>query len=832
MKRSLLSLFLSLIAVVGWAVTFEPTTVTGSSFAASTKWYTMLLGNGGLYISDNGANTYIELATSSIERKAGDADSWCFVGNATDGYLIYNKAQGTTKVLSAPSDRSANTGGNANVVLKAIGAAGYDQRWNIIADTRTNAANRDALIAVKGYDSHLLNNRLGKLAFWTTGADQGSAIQIKEVEAYNAAWAGLPTNKQYLFKTRPGQLPYRIPALVQAKNGNLVAVTDHRPGGNDIGFGEVDIKARVSKDNGATWGEEFFIADGTGTPKAADCGYGDAAIVADSESNEILMICVNGNTVWWDGDYLAGNPQPVSLFRSYDGGETWTGPQNITEQVYSPFRQSKYPAVKSLFFGSGRMVQSTRIKVGSHYRIYGAVCARDNGNRVFYSDDFGKTWNVLGGIDALPAPQGNEPKVEELPNGDVVLSTRNNGAGNNRVFNIYKYTRQSTGEGAWGNQVLSTGPDGIIAQTNNTNGEILIVPARRVSDDSRVFVALQSVPFGPGRANVGIYYKPLIEGTYETSEKFAQKWEGSFPVSTMYSAYSTMILQQDNKIGFFYEEETFGAAYTEVYVKYTLEEITGNKYKIDSTFQALPEEMAGFQKEIDLISKPSNFLGSILPEARAQINEAFEAYKANLGNSDYRDALVKVFNNSRLQAEDSTIYRIYNVATGKALAPVDGTRLSGDATDATAAEQQEWVFYYVPAAKAFRIVSAGTPSYLRGPESREGNLVNRQDASTGAGYFQIVSNTDGTSRIRTFLASHKVPFLGLNAEGKLVSSAIANDNSLWRIEKIRKQNEAPTAINNVKNNSELSKRYVDLSGRRASAKAKGIKINQTGKKTF
>ena len=56
--------------------------------------------------------------------------------------------------------------------------------------------------------------------------------------------------------------PYRIPAIAAAPNGHIFAIADNRPDGADIGYGEVDIKCRISTDNGATWGEEFFIADG------------------------------------------------------------------------------------------------------------------------------------------------------------------------------------------------------------------------------------------------------------------------------------------------------------------------------------------------------------------------------------------------------------------------------------------------------------------------------------------------------------------------------------------------------------------------------------------
>ena len=58
--------------------------------------------------------------------------------------------------------------------------------------------------------------------------------------------------------------PYRIPAIATAPNGHIFGIADNRPCGNDIGYGEVDIKCRISTDHGATWGDEFFVADGRG----------------------------------------------------------------------------------------------------------------------------------------------------------------------------------------------------------------------------------------------------------------------------------------------------------------------------------------------------------------------------------------------------------------------------------------------------------------------------------------------------------------------------------------------------------------------------------------
>ena len=210
-------------------------------------------------------------------------------------------------------------------------------------------------------------------------------------------------------------IPYRIPAIATLSDGSLLALTDYRYCKGDIGFGRVDIHGRMSADNGKTWGEEFSLIEGNGVPGAVDCGFGDAALVADRESGDLLLMLVCGQTVYWHQTTNRQNPNRIAVLRSNDNGKTWSAWEEVTESIYSLFDESVHGCIESCFIGSGKICQSRQVKVGSHYRLYAAMCARPNGNRVIYSDDFGRTWNVLGSVDELPAANGDEPKCEELP---------------------------------------------------------------------------------------------------------------------------------------------------------------------------------------------------------------------------------------------------------------------------------------------------------------------------------------------------------------------------------------------------------------------------------
>ena len=390
----------------------------------------------------------------------------------------------------------------------------------------------------------------------------------------------------------PNDIPYRIPALAVTKSGTLIAVSDYRHSGTDIGvtnYGRIDLHYSLSYDNGKTWTEVKSLIDGKGA-EATDfmsVGYGDPCIVADRESNRVLMLSCAGNVSFQNG--TRQNHQNIARFYSEDGGKTWSEPEDIAESIYSQFDTSYYGPVRSMFVASGRIFQSRSVKVGSYYRLYCAVLVRDKSakhmNYVLYSDDFGGNWTILGDINT-PAVYNtaDEPKVEELPDGSILISSRYSGG---RYYNIFTFTNAVAAQGSWSKAVFSGADNGgVEAKQNSTNGEVMVLPVTRIADNEPMHILLQSLPLGPDRKNVGIYYKELASmDDYLEVETLAEDWDGVKQVTTLNSAYSTMAWQKDNRLGFLYEEETYGKSnyayggYTIVYECFEIEDITDNKYK-------------------------------------------------------------------------------------------------------------------------------------------------------------------------------------------------------------------------------------------------------------
>ena len=378
---------------------------------------------------------------------------------------------------------------------------------------------------------------------------------------------------------------YRIPAIALNRKGQLVAIYDYRVCGTDIGFGEVDQVMRISKNNGKKWSKEVKIADGMGgNDNIFGVGFGDPALCLDRESNRGVLITVSGKCIY--GYANADNRSFIARQTTDDGGHTWSEPQDITLQFWgrkgAMFQTNENDDGKDVFawagfFGSGKILQSRLTKVGQFYRLYAALLLRGTGLKgayVVYSDDMGMNWHLLGGNPAFQAaPDSDEPKVEELPSGQIVLSGRK---WYGRTFNIWTFSAGSTTEGTWDKPVNSHDvAGGIKVGANSCNGEILIVEGKNAQTRKPCHVALQSLPKADKRADVTIYYKVLEDGKKYTSASFAEGWKEGIQVSHTRSAYSTMCLQKDGRIAFFYEEEPY--IYNMVYVPLTLSQATNGE---------------------------------------------------------------------------------------------------------------------------------------------------------------------------------------------------------------------------------------------------------------
>ena len=922
-------------------VPFKVTTIENGEFAEGTTWYTMGIGSGAKLIKDNAGADHITLGVSTP--KGNDDELWCFVGNATDGYAVYNKQAGATKVLASKTTMSAlsgygGTGGSTYPTMQEAAnlPSGYVGRWDF--------ATSDKIANVNGYfmrihgTNYAVNDfgGIGKLAFWAEGADAGSTIVFTAAETsveilaskgeftasntngtwhskwesselagfslstsannmttegdYIAGYSGQSGSSAYTITAPEGlaiagysfdyvntggdnsytltiaaegknytssatkqhldvvvadparivsftqsgankgitfsnfvvymkldirtpepafdvfptpttsAIPYRIPAIATAKNGNIIAVADYRHSRADIGMatnGRIDLRARISKDNGETWGEIFDIIQGKGAAgiDASNndmyVGFGDPAIVADRESDRVLVISCSGNVSFPNGQ--RNNHQGIAHFYSEDCGETWSTPVDRAESIYSQFDKTQHGPVRAMFVGSGKISQSQYIKVGDYYRIYCAVLVKNvNGthvNFVLYSDNFGESWTVLGGGEISPIPSGgDEPKAEELPDGSVIISSRTSGG---RIYNIFTYTDSKKAEGSWGTSKYSNNSNnGTIAVSNSTNGEIMFVPAKRKADDKKVYLALQSVPFGSGRANVGIYYKELESlEDFISPEAIAADWDGRHQSSYLAGAYSTMCLQHDNNVGFLYEEDTYGTnggGYTIVYKNYSIEYITDSVYVFDADVDRHAIVAAGIDAKIaEFDTEAPTYVGSVDSNSLGEVATLIEAYKAAPSYEAYEAINAAIANMPRLEVEAGKWYRIRNSERSNAtlyLNP-EASRVSTATSNVKNANQ---LFAFLPTGsdKEYYLYN-GNYQYMLGPLAANETQPIVTTDNAAAGKWKIESTTTGLSSIicQNKTGSHT----GLHLAGdnvRLVPWTNNADASLWYIEPV------------------------------------------------
>ena len=980
-------------ALAADASPFVPTTITtGNEFAENTVWYTLQIGENGFYISQPTSGIInLRTAFSTFE----DADLWCFVGNNTEGYRIYNKAEGTSKVLAADLSKTGSAGGDAFVTLKDVNnLKGFASLWTLSSSDKLSGKT-SYFLQVKGKDEWKVNNRNGKLAFWTTGKDHGSSLQIYSMggtvevspqtgtltssdpkSSYKNLWksqgatpltlnvgannmnvadgilqlhAGGTGRSTYTFSAPLGYMvksvnldlqlaqggkvtvnnnginlkltaekqhlgldaakgtnaisfeligdnkpvrvtnvqvvvervkvklepqtnlyvyqsntpvTYRIPAIaVTGTTGAIVAFSDSRhTGTGDVGAGRVDLFVTRSEDNGKTWNTPDVlrdakgraVAEGTGKKvnndpnQSRNAGYGDAAVVADRESDDVLVMSVSGFTNFFAA--RRNTPNAVARWYSKDGGKTFTPHEDITEQIYKQFDgTTPRGKIESMFFGSGRIMQSHRTKVGTHYRLYAVMSGRNIdpnniANWVMYSDDFRKNWKILGNPMTPPIPHSaDEPKCEELPDGSIVVSSRR---GYGRWFNIFRFTDSAKGQGYWDDMVFSPL---VKASGNACNGEMFILPVVKKATNEKMYLALQSVPFGPtSRTNVGINYKELANANdFSSSANFAKEWDGTHMASYIGSAYSVMAWQKNNTLAFMYEEETFASSsrggYTQVYKNYTIEQITDSAYSYapDADFAVANEltkkvvdaRLAAVKQSIGTgISQYTQETADHIAQLAAAYKqhpstENYEAFNLALKEAAFNEVTIKQYyslQNDGYKSRDNKSYFLQFDAQPKAKV-VD----TYDATD----EKQYFVFYNVlNKAGHYYIYNKKSNRYLL-PLQKDNEEVLTTDKKEKAGVYVLEHLGYGETLLRCVNAVNPAhPYLHLSGDKKLVCwLGKESEPSHWRIRPVGVESGLTAVKSAAIPPSVAAEQRYDLSGRKVSQNYKGLMISKDGK---
>lgn len=334
---------------------------------------------------------------------------------------------------------------------------------------------------------------------------------------------------------------WRIPAMVVLhhqqgenanKNGRVVTMADNRFNHNGDLPNHIDVYERHSDDNGATWSTHKMVV-GTEADHAlvgGNHGFGDVSLV-ECASGKIVAIMVGGPGYFQS---TPSNPIVPTIITSTDGGDTWSTPRTLTDELYNT--TYKEGAVQGSFAGSGRGLMLQRQKNEQlNGRIMFAMSHRFANNNVqeyiIYSDDEGDTWKFST---QSAYSGGDESKLVELADGTVMISVRQNGQRG--------YNKSTDGGVTWGTQAKWADING-----NACNGDILYVNKH---------VMLHSYPNDGKRKNVTI--KASFDG--------GKSWSNPYVVCAPSSCYSTMDVTKDGDIAIFYEDNACSTGFVLNYV--------------------------------------------------------------------------------------------------------------------------------------------------------------------------------------------------------------------------------------------------------------------------
>ena len=344
-----------------------------------------------------------------------------------------------------------------------------------------------------------------------------------------------------------GSTNYRIPAVITAKDGSIVAVTDKRKYNEGDLPQDIDIVCNRSTDGGLTWSEPYTIALGTGV----NHGFGDCALAWSNDENGLIAAFVGGVGLW---NSTPSNPIRSYIARSYDNGQTWTEPEDITHFIFGAnCIVPEHQTWRASFFGSGNGLRTSTGRIMFVAAIREGA-AQSLNNYAVYSDDNGLTWQVSG----RASVGGDEAKVTELVDGRILMSIRHSG---NRWYNI-----SEDGGETW-QPTTSTWTD-IVAPA--CNGDLIrYTSVNQGHDKNRL---LHSVPYGTSREKVTVYV------SYDEGET----WPVSKCIVPYSSAYSSLCILPDGTIGLYVEEAEAGASgYSTVFYNFSLEWLTDGNDSFD-----------------------------------------------------------------------------------------------------------------------------------------------------------------------------------------------------------------------------------------------------------
>lgn len=601
---------------------------------------------------------------------------------------------------------------------------------------------------------------------------------------------------------------WRIPAMVvlhhqkgenASKNGRVVTMADNRFDHNGDLPSHIDVYERHSDDNGATWSTHKMVV-GTDADHAlvgGGHGFGDVSLV-ECASGKIVAIMVGGPGYFQS---TPSNPIVPTIITSTDGGDTWSTPRTLTDELYNT--TYKEGAVQGSFAGSGRGLMLQRQKNEQlNGRIMFAMSHRFGKNNVqeyiIYSDDEGNTWKFST---QSAYSGGDESKLVELADGTVMISVRQGGQRG--------YNKSTDGGVTWGTQAKWADISGCAC-----NADILYVNKH---------VMLHSYPNNGSRKNL----------TIKASFDDGKSWSNPYVVCAPGASYSTMDVTKDGDIAIFYEDNACSTGFVLNYVVLPTSFIyKGNLSQeafksVQASAQVILDKGAGY--ETIETAKAGEFSKASVDALKSLLPTAEELAKMS---DDEIDALCP-----RVEAAIAAVLSTTCIVDGQSnettytissFENIDNAAPKYMLKNATAGVAADCEWRLVPSTTTIGqvyIQEKGETNYL----SRSGNTLvatatlQPWNVEKGDGqYWHFKSTVSGS----TYLAINK-------SGGAFNYINQKNDYNTWSTKFVLNAVGTITAIDGVDVVTPAEPtRYYDLQGRRVMNPTKGIFITNTGRKVI
>ena len=299
---------------------------------------------------------------------------------------------------------------------------------------------------------------------------------------------------------------YRIPSIITAINGDLIAAIDERvPSCGDLKWSrDINIVIRKSSDNGKTWGKIEKIIDYPLGQSASD-----PSMILDKQTNTIFLFY----------NYMDLDNQKDIYYLKYissnDNGKSWSNPVDITSQISKVNWKNDFK-----FITSGRGIQT---KNGT---LLHCLVNLQKGTHVFGSNDNGKTWFIT----EAPTLPGDESKIVELNDGSWMVNSRVNKLG-------YRYSHFSNDNGkTW----ISKKEESIIDP--GCNGSLI-----RYSQGEKNLLLLTNINNKKERKEIVL--------RYSTDE--GKSWSNPKIIYNGEAAYSSMTVMENGNLGLFFEMDNY-----------------------------------------------------------------------------------------------------------------------------------------------------------------------------------------------------------------------------------------------------------------------------------